>query len=174
MVHAIGDGVPDIHPSVFIAWNAEVAGAVSISEGASVWFSSVLRADIASIRIGKGTNVQDGSVIHVAAGQDCVVGEGVTIGHRAVLHSCTVGNNCLIGMGSVILDGAVIGDDSVVGAGALVTQGKTFPPRSMIIGCPARAIKAISDEEAESIRRAGAIYLDLASKAGTDYREIKP
>ena len=128
MVHRIGDKVPKVDKALFVAWNAEVAGSVTLAADTSVWFSATLRGDIEPITVGRGSNVQDGATLHTDFGLPCVVGEGVTIGHRAILHGCTVGDDCLIGMGAVVLSGAVIGKESIVGAGALVTEGKSFPP----------------------------------------------
>lgn len=173
MVHRIGDKVPDVAGALFIAWNAEVAGEVSLGTDSSVWFSATLRADLAAIRIGRGTNVQDGATLHVDTGVPCVVGDGVVIGHNAVLHACDVGDECLIGMGAVVLSGARIGAQSVVGAGALVTEGKTFPPRSLIVGNPARALRAVDDTMVERIRAGARSYVRLAAEASGDYRETE-
>lgn len=172
MIHAIDEYEPQIHKSAFIAWNAEVAGQVNIEEDCSIWFSATVRADVDKIEIGKGSNIQDGSTVHVDAGVPCKIGEFVTIGHNAVIHGCTIGNGSLIGMGAVILDHAVIGAESVVGAGALVTQGKQFPPRSLIVGSPARAIRTLSDEDAAAIKGNTELYIQLGRKA-KNYREVK-
>jgi len=172
MVHRIGDRRPDVARARFIAWNAEVAGAVTLAEDTSVWFSATLRGDLEPIRVGRGSNVQDGAVIHTDVGLPCVVGERVTIGHRAVLHGCQVGDDCLIGMGAVVLSGAVIGKESVVGAGALVTEGKSFPPRSLILGSPARAVRTLDDTAMEKVRQNGEAYVKLAGDAARSYLEL--
>ena len=130
-----------------------------------MWYGAVLRGDLAAISVGAGSNVQDGAVLHVDDGTPCVVGDHVTIGHRAVVHACKVGDRCLIGMGAVILNGAVIGEDSIVGAGALVTQGKAFPPRSMILGSPAKVVRPLTDEEVADLRPHAEAYVDLARRA---------
>jgi carbonic anhydrase/acetyltransferase-like protein (isoleucine patch superfamily) len=172
MVHRIQNRIPKVDDALFVAWNAEVAGDVTLAAGTSVWFSATLRGDIERITVGRGSNVQDGVTIHVDFGLPCLVGDGVTIGHRAILHGCTVGDDCLIGMGAVILSGAVIGKESIVGAGALVTEGKSFPPRSLIVGSPAKAVRTLDEATIERIRENGRVYARLAAEARNDYREM--
>lgn len=172
MVHSFEGERPNISRAAFVAWNAEVSGRVDLGEGASVWYGAVLRGDVAEIRVGRGSNVQDGAVLHVDHGTPCVVGELVTIGHRAVVHACAVGDRCLIGMGAVILDRAVIGEDSIVGAGALVTQGKAFPPRSMILGSPAKVVRGLTDEEVAGLASHAEAYVALARRTVSGCREI--
>jgi len=174
MIHSLETHSPRIHPSVYVSWNAEVVGNVELAEDSSVWYGAVLRGDVAEIRIGRSSNIQDGVVIHVDRGVPCILGEGVTVGHRAVLHGCRVGDWCLIGMAAVILNGAVVGAESIVGAGALVTQGKSFPPRSLILGSPARLVRALDDEEIATLREHAAAYVDLARRAAAGTREIPP
>ncbi len=174
MVHRIADKEPRIAEALFVAWNAEVAGDVTLAPDTSVWFSATLRGDIEPITVGRGSNVQDGAVLHTDFGLPCVVGERVTIGHQAILHGCQVGDDCLIGMGAIVLSGAVIGKESVVGAGALVTEGKTFPPRSLIIGSPAKAVRTLDDAAIEKVRKNGEVYVKLAGAAGKAYAEVKP
>lgn len=171
MIHAIGDMVPEVAANAFVAWNAEVAGDAVIGDGASVWFGTTVRADIAPVRIGPGSNLQDGVVVHVNTDAPCLVGANVTVGHRAVLHGCTVGDDCLIGMGAVLLNGSEIGPGSVVAACSLVTQGKKFPARSLVMGSPARLVREVTDEEyAHNLENARA-YVGLARGAG-DYRRV--
>jgi gamma-carbonic anhydrase len=172
MIHSFEGARPDIAKAAFIAWNAEILGGVSLGEGASVWYGAVLRADLASIRLGAGSNAQDGSVFHVDEGQDCVLGDYVTVGHGAVVHACTVGDRCLVGMGAVILDGAAVGEDSIVGAGSLVTQGKVFPPRSLILGSPAKVVRSLTDEEVAGLRKHAEAYVELARRVAKGCREI--
>ncbi|HVO39057.1 MAG TPA: gamma carbonic anhydrase family protein [Spirochaetia bacterium] len=172
MVHSIGGKTPSTDPSAFIAWNAEVAGDVRLAARTSVWFSATLRGDIAPITVGEGSNIQDGSTLHVDTNLPCVVGERVTVGHNAVLHGCTVEDDCLIGMGAIVLSGAVIGKESIVGAGALVTEGRTFPPRSVILGSPAKAVRTLDDEAVGKIRQNGQIYEELAQQAVLEYRQV--
>ena len=130
---------PDlIHPSVFIAAGAIVIGDVTLAADASVWFNAVLRGDSESLRIGAGSNIQDGAVGHADPGFPLIIGAGVTVGHRAIVHGAHVGDHSLIGMGAIVMNGASVGSHCLVGAGALLTEGKTFPRRSLILGAPAR------------------------------------
>jgi carbonic anhydrase/acetyltransferase-like protein (isoleucine patch superfamily) len=172
MVHSFEGERPDTTKAAFVAWNAEVLGQVSLGEGASIWYGAVLRGDIAPIRVGAGSNVQDGAVVHVDHDTPCVIGDHVTIGHAAVIHACRVGDRCLIGMGAIILNQAVIGEDSIVGAGALVTQGKVFPPRSMILGSPAKVVRPLRDEEVAGLRPHAEGYVDIARRINSGCREM--
>ena len=152
---------PAIHPTAFIAPNATLLGDVTIGENASVWYNSVLRGDINRITVGKGSNIQDGSVLHLSAEHGCIIGDYVTVGHMAMLHACTIGDECLIGMGTIILDGVEIGERSIVGAGALVTQGKKIPPGSMVLGSPAKVVRTLSTEEQSGLREWAERYARL-------------
>lgn len=152
---------PVIHPTAFIAPNATLLGDVTIGEDASVWYNTVLRGDINRIVIGKGSNVQDGSVLHLSADYGCLIGDYVTVGHMAMLHACTIGDECLIGMGSIILDGAEIGERSIIGAGALVTQGKKIPPGSMVLGSPAKVVRALTNDEQSGLREWAERYVKI-------------
>lgn len=148
MIASISGKSPIIPASAWIAPSADVMGEVTLGEHVSVWFGAVLRGDVHSIHIGDYTNVQDGTVIHVThGGCNTVIGKRVTIGHKALIHACTVGDDCLIGMGSIMLDGVEVGAGSVVAAGALLTPGKKYPPGSMIIGSPAKAVRPLRPEE---------------------------
>jgi carbonic anhydrase/acetyltransferase-like protein (isoleucine patch superfamily) len=146
------DQTPQIDESAYVASDAIVLGAVSMGQNTSVWHGCVLRADINSIEIGEGSNVQDGSVIHLADDYGVKVGSFVTIGHKSMVHACTIGDECLIGMHSTILDGAVIGAQSIVGAGALVTKGTLVPAGSLVLGCPAKVVRALSDDERAGLK----------------------
>lgn len=163
MIHSFGGKRPAIAQGVFVAWNAEVAGEVAIDPDASIWYGAVVRGDLAPIKIGRLSNIQDCAVLHVVDGAPCTLGEGVTVGHGAIVHACTVGDWSLVGMGAILLDGCDIGAESIVGAGALVTQGKKFPPRSMIIGSPAKAVRSLTDEEISDLHRHADKYAELAA-----------
>ncbi len=171
MIHRIGSAAPRLRNVSFVAWNAEIAGDVTLAPRTSVWFSATLRADLAPITVGEGSNIQDGATVHVDTGFPCAIGRGVTVGHNAVLHGCTIGDDCLVGMSATVLSGAVIGEGSIIGAGALVTEGKTFPPRSLIIGAPAKAVRTVDDATLAKVRRNAEEYRRLAAEAAADYVE---
>lgn len=151
-----------IHPTAFAAANATIIGNVTLGEESSVWYHAVLRADIHHISVGPRSNVQDGSIIHLSDDFGTEIGELVTIGHKAILHACKIDNEVLVGMGAIILDGAEIGARSIVGAGALVTGGKIFPPGSLIIGSPAKVVRALSPDEQAGIRVWADRYVTLS------------
>jgi carbonic anhydrase/acetyltransferase-like protein (isoleucine patch superfamily) len=171
MIHRIKDKTPDVGRASFIAWNAEVAGEVTLGADVSVWFGASIRADIAPVTIGDGSNVQDNVSVHVDADKPVTIGRGVTIGHNAVVHGCTIGDGCLIGMGAVILSGAELGPDCLVGAGALVTAGKKFPARSLILGSPAKEAGTVTDGQLAHMRKNAEEYVELGREAVTEYRE---
>lgn len=143
---------PQLGQQVYIARGAVVVGDVTLGDHASVWYNAVLRGDINRIAVGHHSNVQDNAVLHLADEHPCLVGNFVTIGHSAIVHACTVQDECLIGMGAILLDGAVIGEQSIVGAGALVTQGTIVPPGSLVLGSPAKVVRALSQEERQRIK----------------------
>lgn len=149
---------PTIHPSVFIAPNATVLGDVILEENSSIFYGAVLRADNNSIVIGKGSNIQDGCIIHVDPPYPVTVGIGCTVGHGAILHGCAVGDNSLIGMGAIVLNGAQIGKNCIVGAGALVTQNTVIPDGSLVIGSPAKVKRSLTPEEIEGNRQTAQSY----------------
>lgn len=155
---------PKINPSAWIAPSADVIGNVEIGENSSIWFGCVLRGDVNEIRIGKNTNVQDLSMIHMDTNSKTILGNNVTIGHKVMLHGCTIEDNCLIGMSATILDNVVIGEGSIVGANSLVTQGKKFPPKSLIMGSPAKVVKELSDEDVEGLIKHAGHYVDYKNE----------
>lgn len=143
---------PVVAPDAYIANTAVVIGDVTLKAHSSVWYNAVLRGDINRIEIGEGSNIQDNAVVHLADDFPCVIGRYVTVGHSAIVHACVVEDECLIGMGATVLDGAVVGAQSIVGANALVTQGTTIPPGSMVLGSPAKVVRALTDKERASLR----------------------
>jgi len=162
---------PTVPASAWVAPSAAVVGDVVLGEGASVWYGASLRGDVHYIRVGARSNVQDNAVLHVSRGtHPCVLCDDVTIGHSAVVHGCTVEDACLIGMGAVVLDGARIGTESVVGAGAVVTPGTEIPPRSLVLGAPARVARPLAEAEVEAIRANAAHYVRLARMYAGDLR----
>lgn len=162
---------PRTEKAAFIAGSADLIGDVQLGEDSNIWFNTTLRGDIAPVIVGKGTNIQDGTVIHVDHDRPCEIGDFVTVGHGAILHSTKIGDNSLIGMGAILLSGSEIGQESVVGAGSLVTEGKKFPPRSLIIGSPARKVRDISDEDVKKIRANSDEYIHLGRETAKSNRD---
>jgi carbonic anhydrase/acetyltransferase-like protein (isoleucine patch superfamily) len=164
--------VPRIADSAWVADSAQVIGNVALDDDVSVWFGVVVRGDTEIIRIGRGSNIQDLSVLHADVGMPLTVGEGVTVGHKVMLHGCTIGDGCLIGIGAVILNGARIGKHCLVGAGSLVTEGKEFPDGSMILGSPARAVRPLTTTQLEDLRHSAQQYVDNARRFRTGLSKI--
>ena len=153
---------PDISRAGFVAANATVLGDVTLGPHSSVWYGCVLRGDINSIVIGEGSNVQDGTIVHLADDYGVRVGNYTTIGHAAIIHACEIGHECLIGMGATVLDGAKIGDRCIVGANALITQRFVAPPGSMILGAPAKVVRPLTDDEQRGLRRWAEKYVEVS------------
>ncbi len=156
------DQTPQIDESAYIAEGAIVIGAVSLGLNSSIWHNAVLRADINTIEIGEGSNVQDGTVVHLADDYGVKVGQYVTIGHSAMIHACEIGDECLIGMQATILDGAVIGAQSIVGAGALVTKGTQVPEGSLVLGSPAKVVRALTVDERAGLKGLAEKYVTVS------------
>jgi gamma-carbonic anhydrase len=151
---------PVVGDNVYLAEGVMLIGHVEIGAGSSIWFNTVVRGDVEPIKIGKETNVQDGCVLHGTYGKAALeIGDRVTIGHTVVLHGCKIGSNTLVGMGSVVMDGAQIGENSIVGAGSLVTEGQVFPPRSLIVGRPAKFKRELTQEELNFLPKSADNYL---------------
>ena len=150
---------PKISDSAFIAPNATIIGDVEIGEYSSVFFGSVIRGDIAPVRIGNYTNVQDLSILHQTPGLPLTLEDNVTIGHKVTLHSCTVKKGALVGMDSTILDEAVIGENAFIGAGSLVTGGTVIPPNTMAFGRPAKVVRELTEEDLEEMKRINETYV---------------
>ena len=154
---------PRVHPTAFVAPTAVLIGDVIVGEGASVWFGTVLRADMARIEIGARSNVQDNSTIHTDPGEPTIIGEDVTIGHNAHVHSSVVERNVLIGQAAVLVGGCVVGTGTIVGAGAVVPQGMRVPPRSLLVGVPAKVVREARPEVSRWTVRAAEHYVELAA-----------
>lgn len=159
---------PVIAPDAYLMESAVVIGRVTLGTCASVWANAVLRGDISTITIGDYSNIQDNCVVHITENIPVSVGRGVTVGHGAILHSCTIEDNCLIGMGSIILDNVLVRENSMVGAGSLLPPGKEYPPNSLILGSPAKAVRTLTAEEIEKIRINAEHYVSY----GKDYRNM--
>ena len=160
---------PQIHPSAYVGPQTIISGQVEIGEGASVWPGSTIRGDLAAVIIGKVTNLQEQTVVHVDRptpewNGKTTIGEGVTVGHRAVLHSCKIGNNCLIGMGAILLTGVEVGEGSIIAAGAVVREGTKIPPRSLVVGLPAIIKGTVSEDCLEQIKSSARTYMDLTKE----------
>ncbi|MGC3991759.1 MAG: gamma carbonic anhydrase family protein [Chthoniobacteraceae bacterium] len=158
------DKSPVIHPTAFVAPSADVVGDVTIGENASIWYQTVLRGDINSIVIGANSNIQDGTVVHLADDYGVEVGAFVTVGHQAMLHACKIDDEVLIGMGAIILDGAEIGARSIIGAGALVTGKTKIPPGSLVLGSPAKVVKTLDLDAQKSVRTWAEKYVALSRR----------
>tara|TARA_B100000029_G_scaffold510663_1_gene602689 strand:+ start:1119 stop:1646 length:528 start_codon:yes stop_codon:yes gene_type:complete len=162
LIYDLANSSPQIDDDVFVADNAIIIGSVTISARASIWYSTVLRGDNDIIEIGERSNVQDGTVIHVDQGIPTTIGKNVSIGHNCMLHGCRIGDGSLIGIGTIILDHARVGAQSLVGANSLITEGKTFPDRSLILGSPAKVIRELTDDEIAKISDNATIYVTKA------------
>jgi len=172
MIYVFKDKTPDVDKAAFIADSADIIGEVKLGEDSTVWFNAVIRGDIAPVVVGKGTNIQEGALLHVNHDAPCIVGDGVTIGHGAIVHGTKIGDRCLIGMGAIVLNNSEIGEDSVVGAGALVTEGKIFPPKSLIVGSPAKRIREITDADMERIKKGVQTYIELGKELAKNQKPV--
>ena len=152
-IYQLGEHIPDIDASAYVADSAHVIGKTRIEAHASIWFDVTIRGDNELITVGENSNVQESCVLHTDPGFPLTVGKNVTVGHQAMLHGCTIGDGSLIGIQSVVLNGAKIGKNCLVGAGALVTEGKEFPDNSLIIGSPAKAVRTLTDEDIARMHR---------------------
>jgi len=152
---------PTIASTAYVDESAQVIGDVVIGDESSVWMNAVVRGDVNTIRIGRRTNIQDGTIVHVMRepSHPTVVGDEVTVGHGVILHGCTVADRCLIGMGAVLLNGSSVGADSIVAAGTLLTEGVVVPPRSLVMGSPGKVRRALTDDEVAFIRDSAANYV---------------
>ncbi|MEV7398719.1 gamma carbonic anhydrase family protein [Aeromicrobium sp. NPDC092404] len=158
MLIALGDKAPQVADTAWVAPNATLAGSVVIEDGASIWYGAVLRADNEPITIGARSNVQDNCAFHVDRGLPVLLGEGVSVGHGAVIHGATIGDHVLVGMGAIIMNGAVIGDESLIAAGALISEGVEIPPRSLVAGVPGKVRRELTDDEVAKLHNNAEIY----------------
>lgn len=156
-----------VDDTAYIAPGATVIGRAELAADSSVWPGAVLRGDNEPIVVGRGSNVQDGAVLHTDPGCPLTLGQEVTVGHQAMLHGCTIEDGVLIGIQAIVLNNAVIGKQSLVGAGAVVTEGKVFPERSLILGAPARVVRTLTDDEVANLQRNSQVYIDRAREFKT-------
>ena len=171
-IYRIDNDTPRIAPTAWVADSAQVMGRVELHDNANIWFGAVLRGDTEQMTIGRASNVQDGSIVHSDFGFPTVLGERVTVGHQVMLHGCTIGDGSLIGIQSVVLNGARIGRHCLVGAGSLVTEGKEFPDGSLIVGRPAKVVRALSAAQIEEIGRIAAHYVANARRFAAGFVRI--
>jgi carbonic anhydrase/acetyltransferase-like protein (isoleucine patch superfamily) len=170
MLYSLGDLHPKIDEPCYIAPDAAVIGDVHLHADTSIWFGAVLRGDVERITVGRGSNIQDGSVLHCDPGAPLILDEFVTVGHKVMLHGCHIGRNSLIGIGSTILNHATIGANSIVGANALVTENKTYPDGVLILGAPAKVIRQLTPEEIASLPTYATRYIDRAERYRQELR----
>lgn len=166
--YRLGDKTPLIDESAYVAREATVIGDVRLAANTSVWPGAVLRGDNEPIAVAQGSNIQEGAVLHTDPGSPLSIGERVTVGHQAMLHGCTVGEGSLVGIQAVVLNNAVIGRHCLVGAGAVVTEGKAFPDRSLILGAPAKVVRTLSDEEVAKLQNSAQSYVERAALFKSD------
>ncbi len=165
LIRGFGDKFPKISPDAFIAESATIIGDVEIGPGVSIWYGAVLRGDVGAIRIGARSNIQDLACVHMTTDlSDAVIGEDVVVGHGAIIHGAIVGNGVLVGMGSILLDNAEIGEQSIVGAGAVVTARFKAPPRSLILGSPAKVVRELKPDQAGAGLHGAKDYVELSRK----------
>jgi len=171
-LYRLRDHAPQVPASAYVAEDASLIGQVTLGENASVWFGAVARGDNEPIRIGSASNVQEGAVLHADPGYPLTIGANVTVGHQVMLHGCTIGDGSLIGIQSVVLNGARIGRHCLVGAGSLVTEGKSFPDGSLIVGRPARVVRALTEEQIAEIEKIAAHYVENARRFAAGFVRI--
>jgi carbonic anhydrase/acetyltransferase-like protein (isoleucine patch superfamily) len=171
-IYQLGADAPEIDASAYVADSANLIGKVSIKAGASVWFGVTIRGDNEPITVGENSNLQESCILHTDMGFPLTIGNNVTVGHQAMLHGCTIGDGALIGIQAVVLNGARIGKGCLVGAGALVTEGKEFPDHMLIIGTPAKAVRALTADEIANLEGNAAGYVSRARLFKTELKKI--
>ena len=167
-IYRLGDKLPQIDPTAWIAPNATIIGDVRLAAHVSIWWGAVLRGDNDPITIGEGSNIQDGSVLHTDLGIPLTLGRDITVGHMVMLHGCTVGDGTLVGIKSVVLNGAVIGKNCLIGANTLIPEGKVIPDRSVVMGSPGKVVRELTDEQLARFARNAPHYVDNARR----YQEL--
>lgn len=172
-LYSFGSHTPKIDPSAWIAPSADIIGQVYVGSEASIWYQTALRGDINEIHIGSQSNIQDQVTIHLSNALPTIVGNRVTVGHKALLHACTIEDDCLIGMGAILMDGVKVGAQSIIGAGALLTGGTEIPPRSLVLGSPAKVVRPLSEEEVASLPNWAYAYTSKLEAYRTEVRPIR-
>jgi carbonic anhydrase/acetyltransferase-like protein (isoleucine patch superfamily) len=172
MLYALGETMPDVDPTAWVAPGCHVIGNVVLGAQSSVWFGTTIRGDNDPIVVGAGSNVQENCVLHTDPGAPLTIGEGCTIGHKAMLHGCTIGHNSLVGMGATILNGAVIGANCLIGAGALITEGKVIPDGSLVMGVPGKVIRDLDAAAIEGLRRSAKHYQENAARFRAELKAV--
>jgi len=171
-LYQLEEHAPQVADSAWVADSAQLMGKVVLAEDASVWFGAILRGDNETLTVGRGSNVQDGTVMHSDPGYPLTLGADVTVGHQAMLHGCSVGDGSLIGIQAVVLNGAKIGRHCLVGAGSLVTEGKEFPDGSLIVGSPAKVVRQLTPEQIEGLKRSAEHYVQNARRYKNGLRKL--
>lgn len=171
-VYALGAHTPKIHETAYIAPTATLIGNVVVEEGASIWFGAVLRGDNDVLHVGKNSNIQDNSVLHTDPGIPLMIGEGVTVGHRVMLHGCTIGDYSLIGIGATLLNRVTVGNNCLIGAHSLITEGKSFEDGSMVVGAPGRVIRSLSDAQIAMLKMSADIYVKNGERFRHELKEV--
>lgn len=171
-VYALGDLIPTVDATAWIAPDANVIGNIILDAQASVWFGSTLRGDNELIHVGKGSNVQENCVFHTDMGYPLTIGENCTIGHKVMLHGCTIGDNSLIGMGATILNGAKIGKNCLIGAGALITENKVIPDGSLVMGAPGKVVRQLDDQAIKLLTGSALHYAENAARFRADLKPV--
>jgi carbonic anhydrase/acetyltransferase-like protein (isoleucine patch superfamily) len=172
MLYALGDLTPDVADTAWVAPGCHIIGNVVLKPGSSVWFGTTIRGDNERIEVGRGSNVQENCVLHTDPGCPLTIGEGCTIGHKAMLHGCIIGAGSLIGMGATVLNRAVIGENCLIGAGALITEGKVIPPGSLVMGAPGKVVRMLDEATIAGLRRSAHHYEANAARFRADLKEL--
>lgn len=171
-IYELDGKAPSLAEGVWIAPTADVIGDVELGEDATVWFGATARGDTSKITVGARSNVQDMTMLHSDEGIPCTIGEDVTVGHKCILHGCTIGDRTLVGMGAIVMNNAVIGEECIIGAGAVITENKEFPPRSLIVGAPAKAIRTLGDEVVAMLKGSAMHYAQNGKRYAKGARKI--